>query len=64
MGLLGALATVVFREPLSWIQVVLGERTRRMALVHLARGLESRRLLLPAAGGALAGLVLHWPAGC
>ena len=29
-------------------------------MVHLARGLESwQRLLLPAAGGALAGLVLQ-----
>lgn len=60
MGLLGALATVVFRELLSWIQVVLGGEDTPHGMVHLARGLESwQRLLLPAAGGALAGLVLQ-----
>ena len=41
MGLLGALATVVFRELLSWIQVVLGGEDTPHGMVHLARGLES-----------------------
>ena len=66
MGLLGALATVVFRELLSWIQVVLGGEDTPHGMVHLARGLESwQRLLLPAAGARWPAWSCSWPrAGC
>ncbi|MFY0477485.1 ClcB-like voltage-gated chloride channel protein [Achromobacter marplatensis] len=60
MGLFGALATVVFRELLGWLQMLLtGEEVPR-GMVSLARGLDSwERLLMPAAGGAIAGAILQ-----
>ena len=59
MGLLGALATVVFASCFPGYRWCWAEDTPH-GMVHLARGLESwQRLLLPAAGGALAGLVLQ-----
>ncbi|WP_144630934.1 ClcB-like voltage-gated chloride channel protein [Bordetella genomosp. 13] len=59
-GVLGALATVAFREALEWLQAWLGGAPAH-GMVSLARGLAWwERLLLPASGGAVAGLVLHW----
>ncbi|KAF4280024.1 hypothetical protein CNMCM8686_007961 [Aspergillus fumigatus] len=60
MGLAGALATVIFRELLGWIQMLLGGVDSPHGMVSLARGMSSwERLLLPAAGGAIAGLILQ-----
>lgn len=60
MGLAGALATVIFRELLGWIQMVLGGVDSPHGMVSLARGMSSwERFLLPAAGGAIAGLILQ-----
>lgn len=38
MGLLGALATVVFREMLAWTQMLLGGEDTPHGMVSLARG--------------------------
>ncbi|WLW61808.1 ClcB-like voltage-gated chloride channel protein [Achromobacter aegrifaciens] len=63
MGLLGALATVVFREMLAWTQMLLGGEDTPHGMVSLARGLSSwQRFLMPAIGGAIAGAVLQMAA--
>ena len=60
VGVLGALATMVFREGLALVQAWLG-RDQVHGMVSLAHSLPAwERLLLPAAGGALAGLILQW----
>ncbi|MGY6272594.1 ClcB-like voltage-gated chloride channel protein [Achromobacter denitrificans] len=60
MGLLGALATVVFRELLSWTQLLLGGGDVPHGMVSLARGLSPwQRFLMPAVGGAIAGAILQ-----
>ena len=60
MGLAGALATVVFRELLAWIQILLGGGDIPHGMVSLARGMDPwQRFLMPAAGGAVAGLILQ-----
>ncbi|OZI68378.1 ClcB-like voltage-gated chloride channel protein [Bordetella genomosp. 1] len=61
MGVLGALATVAFREVLALLQRWLSGDAEAHGLVSLARGLDAwERLLLPAAGGIVAGLILQW----
>lgn len=63
MGLLGALATVVFREMLAWTQMLLGGEDTPHGMVSLARGLSSwQRFLMPAIGGAIAGGILQMAA--
>lgn len=63
MGLFGALATVVFRELLGWMQMVLGGEDSPHGMVSLARGLEPwERFLMPAVGGAIAGVILQMAA--
>lgn len=63
MGLLGALATVVFREMLAWTQMLLGGEDTPHGMVSLARGLSSwQRFLMPAIGGAIAGAILQMAA--
>lgn len=63
MGLLGALATVVFREMLAWTQILLGGEDTPHGMVSLARGLSPwQRFLMPAIGGAIAGAVLQMAA--
>ena len=63
MGLAGALATVIFRELLGGIQMLLAGADEPHGMVSLARGLSAwQRFLLPAAGGAIAGLILQWAA--
>ena len=60
MGLLGALATVVFRELLGWTQTLLGGGDSPHGMVSLARGLSPwQRFLMPAVGGAIAGAILQ-----
>jgi CIC family chloride channel protein len=60
VGVLGAFATVAFREALTFLQAWLGGHPAQ-GMVLLARGLDWReRLLLPVAGGVLAGLILGW----
>ncbi len=60
MGLLGALATVVFREMLGWAQMLLGGGDAPHGMVSLARGLSPwQRFLMPAIGGAVAGAILQ-----
>ncbi|KOF54756.1 MULTISPECIES: ClcB-like voltage-gated chloride channel protein [unclassified Achromobacter] len=60
MGLLGALATVVFREMLAWGQILLGGSGEAHGMVQLARNFGPwERLLLPAIGGVIAGLILQ-----
>ena len=60
MGLLGALATVVFRELLGWTQILLGGGDSPHGMVSLARGLSPwQRFLMPAVGGAIAGAILQ-----
>ncbi len=60
MGLLGALATVVFREMLGWAQMLLGGEDAPHGMVSLARGLSPwQRFLMPAIGGAVAGAILQ-----
>ncbi|KAF7599876.1 MAG: chloride channel protein [Candidatus Dactylopiibacterium carminicum] len=59
VGLLGALATVAFRELLHGLGMLWFGRAD--GLVATARGLEWwHRLWIPAAGGVAAGLVLRW----
>lgn len=59
VGMLGALATLGFRELLEWLGEFLFGRSD--GLVATARGLPPwLRLLVPAAGGVLAGLFLMW----
>lgn len=59
IGALGALATVAFRESLFVIERLLYGRSD--GLVRIAAALPWwQRLLIPAAGGVLAGLVLVW----
>lgn len=63
MGLFGALATVVFRELLGWTQMVLGGEDAPHGMVSLARGLDPwQRFVIPAAGGAIAGVILQMAA--
>lgn len=63
MGLFGALATVVFRELLGWTQVLLGGGDVPQGMVSLARGLDPwQRFLMPAVGGAIAGVLLQMAA--
>lgn len=63
MGLFGALATVVFRELLAWTQTMLSGADEPQGMVSLARGLEPwQRFLLPAVGGAIAGVILQMAA--
>ncbi|MGS1008273.1 ClcB-like voltage-gated chloride channel protein [Achromobacter anxifer] len=63
MGLLGALATVVFREMLTWTQMLLGGEDTPHGMVSLARGLSPwQRFLMPAIGGAIAGAILQMAA--
>ncbi|WMD19241.1 ClcB-like voltage-gated chloride channel protein [Achromobacter seleniivolatilans] len=63
MGLFGALATVVFRELLDWTQMVLGGEDAPHGMVSLARGLDPwQRFLIPAVGGAIAGVILQMAA--
>ncbi|MGS1110882.1 ClcB-like voltage-gated chloride channel protein [Achromobacter anxifer] len=63
MGLLGALATVVFREMLAWTQMLLGGEDTPHGMVSLARGLSPwQRFLMPAMGGAIAGAILQMAA--
>lgn len=60
MGLLGALATVVFRELLGWTQILLGGGDSPHGMVSLVRGLSPwQRFLMPAVGGAIAGAILQ-----
>ncbi|HKB53820.1 MAG TPA: ClcB-like voltage-gated chloride channel protein [Ramlibacter sp.] len=59
IGALGALATVAFRESLFLIERLIYGRSD--GLVRIAASLPWwERLLVPAAGGVLAGLVLAW----
>lgn len=59
VGLLGALATVAFREALHGLGLLWFGRAD--GLVATARGLDWwHRLWIPAAGGVAAGLVLRW----
>nr|WP_237171489.1 ClcB-like voltage-gated chloride channel protein [Pandoraea pulmonicola] len=59
VGLLGALATVAFREALSGLQFLLAGH--HSGMVELARDLNWwQRLLLPTAGGLVAGLILQY----
>ncbi|VVD87225.1 Voltage-gated ClC-type chloride channel ClcB [Pandoraea capi] len=59
VGLLGALATVAFREALSGLQFLLAGH--RSGMVELAQDLNWwQRLLLPTAGGLVAGLILQY----
>ena len=52
VGVLGALATMVFREGLELMQILLGRQPAH-GMVSLAHSLPTwERLLLPAAGGA------------
>lgn len=60
VGALGALSTVVFRELLGWMQLLVGGGEVPHGMVSLARGLDPwQRFLMPAAGGAIAGLILQ-----
>ncbi len=60
MGVLGGLATVVFRELLGWTQMVLSGGDIPQGMVSLARGLDAwQRFLMPAVGGAIAGVILQ-----
>jgi chloride channel protein, CIC family len=57
VGLLGALATIAFRESLAGMQVLLGGHSD--SLVEIAAGLSwPVRLALPCAGGVVAGILL------
>lgn len=63
MGLTGALATVVFRELLGWTQILLSGGDIPRGMVSLARGLDPwQRFLMPAVGGAIAGVILQMAA--
>ena len=58
LGFTGALATMAFREAIRGLQWLLAEHSS--SLVETARSLPAwERLLLPAAGGVLAGLILQ-----
>lgn len=60
VGVLGALATMVFRAGLELMQVVLGRQPAH-GMVSLAHSLPYwERLLLPVVGGAVAGAILQW----
>lgn len=59
VGVVGALATLVFRELIRFLELRLGGAGDDPSLVAIARGLPWYwRLALPAAGGLAAGLVL------
>lgn len=60
VGLTGALTTVMFREALHWLQwAFAGHETS--GVVAMARGMNWwQRLLLPTAGGLVAGLILQY----
>ena len=59
IGVLGALATIAFRQGIFWAELVMFGRDE--GLVRIAEGLQWwQRLLTPAAGGILAGLLLMW----
>ncbi|MGH8801952.1 MAG: chloride channel protein, partial [Casimicrobiaceae bacterium] len=58
LGFTGALATIAFREGIHGVQLLIGEHSR--SLVATARSLVWwQRLILPAAGGVVAGLTLQ-----
>lgn len=58
LGFTGALATIAFREGIHGVQLVLSEHSR--SLVETARSLAWwQRLVLPAAGGLVAGAILQ-----
>ncbi|WP_033365962.1 ClcB-like voltage-gated chloride channel protein [Bordetella sp. FB-8] len=60
VGVLGALATMVFRQGLEFMQVLLGRQPAH-GMVSLAHSLPYwERLVLPVVGGAVAGLILQW----
>lgn len=60
IGVLGALATIGFRATILLVErLAYGDRSG--SLVHIAAGLPGwQRLLAPAVGGVLAGLLLAW----
>ncbi|HEX8738631.1 MAG TPA: ClcB-like voltage-gated chloride channel protein [Casimicrobiaceae bacterium] len=58
LGFTGALATIAFREGIQGVQLLLSEHSR--SLVATARSLAWwQRLILPAAGGIVAGAILQ-----
>ena len=58
LGFTGALATIAFREGIHGVQLLLSEHSR--SLVETARSLAWwQRLILPAAGGIVAGAILQ-----
>ena len=58
LGFTGALATIAFREGIHLVQMLLSEHSS--SLVETARSLEPwQRLVLPAGGGIVAGLILQ-----
>jgi len=60
VGVLGSLATMVFRTALELMQVLLGRQPAH-GMVSLAHSLPYwERLLLPVVGGAVAGAILQW----
>jgi CIC family chloride channel protein len=66
IGVAGALATIVFREAISCVQILLTGHSG--SFVEIAKGLSwQMRVLLPTCGGVVAGLFLLWarrmPAG-
>ncbi|WP_034294743.1 ClcB-like voltage-gated chloride channel protein [Herbaspirillum sp. RV1423] len=66
IGFVGALATIAFRECISGVQYLLTGHSG--SFVEIAKGLSwQMRVLLPAGGGIVAGLILVWakrmPAG-
>ncbi|MFC5474340.1 ClcB-like voltage-gated chloride channel protein [Paraherbaspirillum soli] len=59
VGLLGALATLLFRECIAGLQLLLSGHSG--SFVAMAKGLPwQMRVLLPTAGGVLAGAILLW----
>lgn len=61
IGLIGALATIVFRECISGIQLMLTGHDG--SFVAIANGLSwQMRVLLPTGGGIMAGAILAWAA--
>jgi CIC family chloride channel protein len=58
LGFTGALATIAFREGIHGVQILLSEHSK--SLVETARSLPAwERLILPAGGGVVAGLILQ-----
>ncbi len=59
VGVLGALATVVFREGIQLVELLFTRHSG--SLVQIAKGLNGwQRLLMPLAGGLLAGAILQF----